>query len=335
VRRQISLVFAVLLAVLLALIGCGRPIAGSPAMGTRDVDPAYFFAGEVPTYGQTVSSDEMVMLAYLQAMRRIDPCGLVTRDVLVKIGEIGSVGTLFALDECDVDIKVPGETNRRFVSIEVVLTRSTGAPIGFHAAGLPVYEVYPGSCDYLLPLELSRLPGARPLATPDQPFVRIGMIAEDNCDFAQRLVRAIAPRVAALHLPVRDAVAAYPVALAARDPCQVLSVRGPGEDAWDIVRGRPYECHFDELRLSLKPQMFDPATETSQRREQDGVEVFVDEIYCSAMVFVGAPMQRKLVGGDFVDTGDVVIRPAVVVDGGDEHCDEVADVAGAATKLYT
>jgi hypothetical protein len=46
-------------------------------------------------------------------------------------------------------------------------------------------------------------------------------------------------------------------------------------------------------------------------------------------------MQRKLVGGDFVDGGDVVIRPAVVVDSGGKDCDVVTDVATAAAKLYT
>jgi hypothetical protein len=46
-------------------------------------------------------------------------------------------------------------------------------------------------------------------------------------------------------------------------------------------------------------------------------------------------MRRKLLGGDFVGTGDVVIRPAVVVDSGGEHCDVVTDVATAAAKLYT
>jgi hypothetical protein len=46
-------------------------------------------------------------------------------------------------------------------------------------------------------------------------------------------------------------------------------------------------------------------------------------------------MQRKLLGGDFVGTGEVVIRPAVVVDSGGEHCDVVTDVAVTAAKLYT
>jgi hypothetical protein len=331
-----------LLAILLLLAGCSRNIDGSAALGSRDVDPSYFFAGDVDTYGQSVSDDEVTALAYQRAMRRIDPCGLVTRESLAKIGEIGSVGTLFSLDECDIDIKVPGEADRRYASIEVILNRLAGKPVAFLSGDLPVYETYRGSCDYLLPLNLSQLPGARPLRTPDQPFVRVGLIAEDNCDFAQSLVRAIAPKLEALQLPARDAVATYPARLAERDPCQVMSVIGAEVENWDIGRSRPYECDFGvsrdddvvPIRLALKPQSFDMPTETRRRRTRDGIELLVDQTYCSVLAFLGERMQRKLFGGDFVDTGDVVIRPAVVVDSGGTHCDVVMNVAAAAAKLY-
>jgi hypothetical protein len=262
---------------------------------------------------------------------------------MAKVGEIVSVGTLFALDECDVDIKVPGETNRRYASIEVLFNRMAGQPVAFLAGDLPVYETYPGSCDYLLPLNLSLLPGAQPLRQPEQPFVRVGLIAAEGCDFAQRLARAIATVVQSLRLPVRDAVAVYPDALAERDPCQVLSVVASEVERWDVARSRPHECHFGisrgkdvvPIQVSLEPKNYDMATETRDRRERDGVELLVDPVYCSAVAFVGGPMQRKLVGGDFVGTGDVVIRPAVVVDSGGTHCDVVTDVAVAAAKLYT
>jgi hypothetical protein len=339
--KQLTRVVA-LVAILVALSGCSRSLDGSAAMGPREVDPAYFFAGDVPTYGQRVDPGDVTTLAYLRAMRRIDPCGLLTHDSMAKIGEIGSVGSLFALNECDVDIKVPGEANRHYASIELIFTRMAGQPVAFLAGGLPVYETYPGSCDYLLPLNLSLLPGARPLRQPDQPFVRVGLIAEDNCDFAQRVAHAIAPPMESLRLPVRDAVAVYPSALAEHDPCQVLSAIGAEVERWDITRTRPYECHFGisrgrdvvPMQVSLQPRAYDTATETRQRRERDGVELLVDPVYCSAVAFVGAPMQRKLLGGDFVGVGDVVIRPAVVVDSGGEHCDVVTDVAAAAAKLY-
>jgi hypothetical protein len=330
----------VLLAIMVALTGCSREIDGSATMGPREVDPAYFFAGEVPTYGHDVSAGDRATLAYLRAMRRIDPCGLVTREALAKVGEIGSVGTLFAFDECDVDIKVPGETGRRFASIEIILAH-IGEPVAFLAGDVPVYESYPGSCEYLVPLNLSQLPGAQPLRIADQPFVRVGLIAERNCDFTQRLVRALAPRVQSLQLPVRDAVGTYPAALAERDPCQVQSVLRAEVDDWNVA-SMPYECDFSLKRhgdvalihVSLEPQLYDMTTEVRDRRDHEGFEIFVDDMACTAVAFLGGRMQRKLFGGDFVSTGEVVIRPAVAVDGGGEHCDVVVDVATAAAKLY-
>src|SRR6185312_9634936 len=332
-----------LLAILVALAGCSRFLDGTAVMGPRDVDPAYYFAGDVPTYGQRVDSGDITALAYLRAVRRIDPCGLLTREAMAKIGEIGSVGTLFALDECDLDIKMPGELDRHYAGIEAIFYRMAGQPVAFLAGDLPVYETYPGSCDYLLPLNLSLLPGAQPLRQPDQPFVRVGLIAEGNCDLAQRLARAIASTVEPLRLPARDAVAVYPNTLAERDPCQVLSVVAGEVERWDVTRSRSYECHFGIFRgrdvvpiqVSLEPKMYDMATETREHRERDGVELLVDPVYCSAVAFVAGPMQRKLLGGDFVGTGEVVIRPAVVVDSGGEHCDVVTDVAVTAAKLYT
>jgi len=186
------------------------------------------------------------------------------------------------------------------------------------------------------------LPGAQPLRRADQPFVRVGLIAEENCEFAKRIVRAIAPPVESQQLPVRDAVGTYPAPLAERDPCQVLSVIDAEVDHWDIDRSRPYECDFAvrdgadvvAMKVSLEPTMFDLATETRQHRDRDGIELLVDDTFCSTVAFVGtAPMQRKLYGGDFV-SGDVTNRPAVVVDSGSQHCDVVTDVATAAAKLY-
>ena len=246
------------------------------------------------------------------------------------------------MGNASIPMRSPSWLVCRYASIEVILNRLAGQPVAFMAGGLPVYESYPGSCDYLLPLNLSLLPGAQPLRQPDQPIVRVGLIAEENCEFAQRLARAIAPAVESSRLPVRDAVAVYPSALAERDPCQVLSVVAGEVERWDITRSRPYECNFGisrgndvmPLQVSLEPKMYDMATETRQHRERDGVELLVDPTYCSAVAFVGTPMERKLVGGDFVGPGEVVIRPAVVVDSGGEHCDVVTDLAVAAAKLF-
>jgi hypothetical protein len=337
-------VLAAMLTAMLVLTGCSHVVSGHPRAGSHDVDPAYYFAGDVAVYGQTVSANDKTTLAYLRAMRRIDVCGLVSRGALAKIGEIGSIGTLFAFNECDLDVKVPGESARKFVSIELKMSRP-GTAVAFRVGDTPVYQSYPDACHYLVPLDLSRLPGAHPLRKPEQPFVRVGGIAEEDCGIAQRIAQAVAERVTTAPLPPRDAVAAYPVVLAERDPCQVLAVVGDDVEHWDIGLSQPHECDFSiwrtglpdvlSLQVRLEPQMVDFATEGRDRSQRSGVEVYLDRTFCTAVSFVGAPMQRRVIGGGYVDLRNLVIRPAVVVEGsGGKNCDAVADVAAQAARLY-
>jgi hypothetical protein len=312
------------LAVLMVLTGCARAIGGSPR--AHEYDQAYFFAGDVPIYGQTVSPDDVTRLGYLRALRRIDPCGLLTRDDMAKIGEIGTVGTLFAFDECDVDVKVAGEAARWFLSIQVELANVDA-----------LRETSPGSCEYLMPLPLSRLPGAHPLPGPEQPAIRIGLISQHNCVLVEKVVHAIEPRLEALRLPIRDAVGAYPAPLAERDPCQVQSELHVA--SWDVRASRPYACALafgdgTPVRVMLQPELFDPETETRAQRSRDGLDVFVDTAGCAATVFVGPQMQRKFLGGDYVTSADLVIRPSVTVGSAAPHCDVVAGDAVTAAKAF-
>lgn len=312
------------LVALMVLTGCARAIGGSPRAG--DYDAAYFFAGDVPTYGQTVGPDDVTRLAYLRALRRVDPCGLLTHDIMAKIGEMGSVGTLFAFNECDVDVKVAGEASRWFLGIQLELARVDA-----------VHETSPGSCEYLMPLPLSRLPGARPLPGPEQPAVRIGLISQHNCILVEKVVHALEPRLASLHLPIRDAVGAYPAPLAERDPCQLQSALKAA--TWDVGASQPYLCALalrdgTPVHVALQPELFDPETDTRALRSRDGVEVFVDTAGCAATAFVGPQMQRKLVGGDYVRSTDVVIRPAVTVGSAAPHCDVATDGAVTAVTLF-
>lgn len=312
------------LAVLMVLTGCARAIGGSPR--AHEYDQSYFFAGDVPTYGQTVRSDDVTRLGYLRALRRIDPCGLLTRDDMAKVGEIGSVGTLFAFDECDLDVKVAGEAARWFLSIHLELARVDA-----------VHETSPGSCEYLMPLPLSRLPGAHPLPGPEQPAVRIGLISQYNCVLVEKVVHAMEPRIASLQLPIRDAVGVYPAPLAERDPCQVQSALHVVR--WDVRGSQPYACSLalrdgTPVHVVLQPQLFDLETDTRARRSRDGVDVYVDTAGCAGTAYVGPAMQRKLLGGDYIKSADLVIRPSVTVDSATPHCDIVTDGVVSAAKLF-
>ena len=217
---------AFLVAGALALAGCSSIVAGRPEAGQRNVDPGYFFAGQLPRYGQAVSAGDIAVLAYLRALRRVDVCGLVNRDVMSKIGEINSVGTLYAFDECDLDVKVRGMSPRKFDAVELLITGDPGDRVAFWAGDTPVYGSAGGTCSYSVPLPLSKLPGARPLRSPAQPLVSIGLIADQDCGLTQRIALAVAERVTTQPLPARDALAEYPSPLVDRDPCEVMSVAG-------------------------------------------------------------------------------------------------------------
>ncbi len=300
---------ALLAATLLA--SCSHPIDGRPVLGSKNADPGFFFAGDVPVYGQQVGRDDVGYLAYLRALRRVDVCGMLTGDALAKVGQIVSVGTLFAFDECDAEVKISGVSERRFVSVELELSATE-----------------PSGCEALARLPLGGLPGAPIPPEPAQPSVRVEMIAAQDCELTKRIAGALQERLATRPLPTRDAAAAYPARLAERDPCEVLS-EPTDVVAWDVRGSRPYLCSFTvrgvAMQVRLEPQVIDAGPTA-----------------CSAVSLVGAPMQRKVIGVGYVDPADVVIRPAVVVQGnceGDEPRARtaerlVADVAVKAAKLY-
>jgi hypothetical protein len=341
VRRPLG-ALTVALITTATLVGCSPPIDGKPVVGPKDVGQAYFFAGDVPVYGQRLGADDVTMLAYLRAERRIDVCGLLTRDALPKVGETVSVGTLFAFDECDAEVKVSGDSDRRFVSVEVGMTPTPDGPPSYRVGDIPVYLSGFGSCEELMPLALSRLPGARPLTAPLQPFVKVGLIGPIDCDLITRITSALAAQLATAPLPPRDAAATYWSRLAERDPCEVLTVLPDALDRWDVPASQPYRCRFTitrdgralEFQVRLSPQLVGAATEGHQRLDRQGVEVYLDPVVCSAVAVVDEKMQRKVIGRGYADLAAVQIRPAVVVDADERDCDAVTDVATRAARLY-
>ena len=261
-------VLTVLLVLTLTVCGCGRSVDGVATRGPLAVDPSFFFAGELPVYGQTVSNSDRVALAYRRAIRRIDVCGLVNPDALAKIGEVGSLSTLFAFDECDAEVKLPGRPDPRFVTVQLDMTR-TDSPVAFRVGNAPVYETSTGSCDFLTPLDLGRLPAAAGCAARSAvPAGRADRRAD--CGLTKKVVGAITAWLTGAPLPPRDSAAGYPVALAERDPCEVLSVLAGDVDRWDISSSRPYQCEFGvwrdgdpevvSMRLALEPKIVDLVT---------------------------------------------------------------------------
>lgn len=336
-----------LLTVALVLTGCAGVVDGSARPTTGGGDPSAFFHGAVPTYGQQVSSNDKIRLAYLRALRRIDVCGLTDQDALARVGEIHSVGTLFAFNQCDVNVKVPGEVAPRYVSATLELAQPLGPEV-LRTAGLPVREAYIGACEFLVPLSLGTLPGAGPLFGPEQPQVRVEMVAEADCGMVRRMTSAIAAAVARSPLPVRDGAAVYTTPLAERDPCEVLTTVASDEIGyWNIAGSGPYRCEFGIVRsgdedavpmvVTLRPRVVDAGIDGRELVRSGDVEVYLDRDACSALVFVGPELRRRLGNGDLVDTGDVRIRPAVDVDSDETSCTGttlVAQIAAKAAALY-
>ncbi len=339
--RHQAKVQACLLAVLLLVTACGQAVDGSARRGSQAVDSGFFFAGPVAVFGRALSPADTATLTYLRALRRIDVCGLVNRDTVGKVGEIIWYGTLFAFDECDAAVKVPGRSAQEYLSVEVAWDRPTGQP-AFTAAGLPVHETSSGSCEFLLPLGLAALPGAPALTSDNQPVVKTSVIGGGDCPLARRATTALAEWLDGRPLPARDAAAAYPIRLAEQDPCAVLAVIGGEITRWDIERGTPYQCVFDvkrgvrptSVQVSLAPKVGNMVIDGRERREIDGTLVYVDRAFCSAGSIVGPQMQRRLAAGGYEDPPDTVIVPTVTVDSGGADCDTVARITADAAKLY-
>lgn len=334
-----------LLGVLVVVAGCAHVMPGAPVAGPRDPDPAAFFAGEPPMYGQVLDDERVAVQSYLRALRRTDPCGFTTPSALARIGEIGSTGTTFDFNHCELDVKVPGDADPKIVSVIVGM-----APIGdedpvFTVGDLPVYPYDDVYCGLQMPLPLAEQPGAPPLNTPDQPVLQLAeQIAEQGCEFIEELAKAVAVNVIAFdpaRLPARDALAVFPVRAAERDPCAVLGGLD-GVAAWDADMTQPYACAFTlsrdgvdvDVQLLMKPRSPKSSEGGYFKEERDGAEVYVGHEYCSAIAYLGDPMQRRTTAGEAIDMGEWATAPAVTVNVDAPHCDVAAEVAVAASKVF-
>lgn len=294
---------AVALTAATLVTSCSDPVGGRPVLAHDTADQSFFFAGDVPTYGRQVSDVDVADLAYLRALRRIDVCGLVTGDTLASVGQLISVGTLFAFDECDAELKISGVSERRLVSVELEISATASS-----------------GCQVSVPLPLNALPGAAPQPDRVQPTVRVELIGADDCGLTRRIADALAERLGSQPLPPRDGAVTYPSQLAERDPCEVLA-RLDDVASWDVAGSGPYRCRLrtraGAVGVRLQPHVVDngPAA-------------------CSAVSFVGGPMRRRVIGVGYVDPADVVIRPAVVVDSDELDCGAVAGIATQAARLY-
>lgn len=332
----------VLLGLLLVVTGCGWTTDGAPVAGPRDVDPAVFFAGAVPSYGQSVTDDESATQAYLRAIRRIDPCGFTTRQALATIGEVLSAGTMFEFNSCELEVKVAGSAEPNIVSVVVAMADTDADTPVFTVGDRPVYPFYDAGCGLQVPLPLDELPGAPALTTAEQPHLQLAeLISGQGCEFIEEFTKAVVVALDPMRLPLRDALAVYQVRAAEFDPCAVLD-RLDGVSAWDSAADLPYLCAFTlrrdesdvDVRLEMKPRSPKDSEADFLMEKRDGVEVYVGNEFCAAIAFVGAELVRKTSGGASIDMGEWATSPAATVSVDAPHCDAATDVAVAAAKTF-
>lgn len=331
-----------LLGVLLVVAGCARATDGSPVAGPRDSDPAAFFAGAVPTHGQSLTDDEVATQAYLRAIRRTDPCGFTTREALARVGEVLSAGTTFAFNSCELEVKVAGSAEPKIISVVVAMADVGADTPVFTIGDLPVYPFYEASCGLQVRLPLDELPGAPVLATSQQPYLQLAeLISGQGCEFIEEFTKAVVVAMTPDRLPLRDALAVYPVRAAEYDPCAVLDDLD-GVTAWESEAELPYLCAFAvrgdgsdiDVRLELEPRSPKDSEADFLLEERDGVQVYVGAEYCAAIAFVGAELTRRASGGATIDMGEWATSPAASVSVDAPHCDKATDVAVAAAKAF-
>ena len=331
-----------LLAVLLVVAGCARGTGGSPVTGPRDADPAAFFAGEVPDHGRSLTEQQSATQAYLRAVRRVDPCGFATREAMAGVGDVLTAGTMFEFNSCELEVKVAGDADPKIVSVAVAMTDIGDAAPVFTVGERPVYPYFDAGCGLQVPLPLSALPGAPVLTTSQQPYLQLAeLVSQQGCEFVDAMTKAIVAALDPLRIPLRDAVAVYPVRAAERDPCEVLD-RLDRVASWNPDVDQPFLCDFalrrDDSDVALRLEMSPRSPKDSERdfllEERDGVDVYVGAQYCAAIAFVGRELVRTSSGGASMDMGEWATSPAVTASADAPHCDAATDVAVAAAKTF-
>lgn len=293
-----------LLVPLLAIAGCARVVSGRATGRLPALTGQTLFAGDVPTYGQAFTEKETTLLAYLRALRRIDPCGLLLmlKDIGAPEYISGDVGGCFG------SIKVTGTAGPSSVGLSLMLGEYSREKPEFTVDETPVYHSA-GTCLYEFPIELGKLPKAPTLKGVRVPALRAVVVdgtrsaLAPNCKMAQPVIGVLA-KLSPADMPVRDALSAYPIKIAERDPCEILAAYpGRVSELKSSLFGDPFSCRFamrdsdTQFELSIRTGVDPP----SRLREEirDGIEYFhgQDNNMCTSMVRLGKPLYARDVPG--------------------------------------
>lgn len=279
-------------------------VSGSAKGGSPALTGASLFVGEVATYGQTFTETQMTLLAYLRALRRIDPCGLLLmlKDIGAPTYISGDVGGCFG------SIKVTGTASPSSVGLSLVLGDYSRERPEFTIGGAPVFHTV-GTCLYEFPIALNKLPNAPVLKGTRVSALRVVVVdgargvPAPNCKMAQPVIGVLATLNPA-DMPVREALSAYPIKIAERDPCEILDeYPGRVDDLRPSLFGDPFSCRFSlkdsdtQFEFTIRTGVDPPSRLHEEIR--DGVEYFhgQDGSMCTSMVRLGKPLYARDVPG--------------------------------------
>lgn len=288
----------------MAIAGCTTVVSGTPTGSLPAPTGQMLFEGAVPKYGQNLNERQTAQLAYLRALRRVDPCGL-----LLKLKDIGAPTYISGdVGGCFGSVKVAGSANPSSVGLSLMLGDYSREEPEFRLGGTPIYHTA-GTCVYEFPVALDKLPGAPKVAKVGTPALRVVVVDGSrsalgtNCKMAQPVIGVLAGMSPA-DMPVRDALSAYPIKMAERDPCEILGeYPGQADEVSSSLFGDPYACRFSlqdidtQFELTIRSGVDPPSRLGAEVR--DGVEYFhgQDGSMCTSMVRLGKPLYARDVPG--------------------------------------
>ncbi|MGH3724391.1 MAG: hypothetical protein ACRDUS_09745 [Mycobacterium sp.] len=302
----------------------------------------------MPTYGQTLTAGETTLLAYQRALRRIDPCGLVL--ALKGVGAptyiSGDVGGCFG------SIKVAGTANPSSVGLSLLLDDFSREKSEFRVGETPVYHTA-GTCLYEFPIALAKLPNAPKLTGPQVPVLRVVVVdgarspLSRECKMARPVIDVLVTMDPA-DIPVRDALGAYPIKIAERDPCEILD-EYPGrlQELGPSLFGDPFSCRFSlqdsdtEYEMSFRAGGDPPSKLRADIR--DGIEYFHGEDHsgsvteCTSMVRLGKPLYARDVPGGAPqenNTPERVFIEVLAISRKDRECGATRVMIDKAVRLF-
>ncbi len=310
-----------LIATVWAIGACSTVVSGIATGRLSAPTGQTLFEGPVPTYGQTFTEKQTALLAYLRALRRVDPCGLLLmlKDIGAPTYISGDVGGCFG------SVKVAGSASPSSVGLSLILGDYSREKPEFRVDGTPVFHTA-GTCLYEFPIALDKLPNApkltRGAGTPALRVVvvdgaRSGLVP--NCTMAQPVIGVLA-KMNPADMPVRDALSAYPIKIAERDPCEILGeYPGQANEVRQSLFGDPYACRFSlqdndaQFELTFRTGVDPPSRLRGEIR--DGVEYFHgrDGSMCTSMVRLGKPLYARDVPGGAIQESNTPERVFIEV----------------------